>query len=314
MRSIYLALASGLVLAGTSAAQTTASFNRYGLACTHTLGTNMGLKAPALKTQVLANEYCYGFKAPAGATVLGFSVYTKTASSTSKPITMDCGFYRKSSGGSVPNSVRATKGPCTVDTGANWYTCVFATPQVVKKDELFWLSQFNSNTIRASSTTNGAKPAIGTYWRRPPGGTNAWSLTGIITGPVVAVILKDEAPILSSVGVPKLGNATFAIKITNAGGPANLVRMVLGISDKKTLGGLTLPFDLGVLGFKGCKLYASDEFYLGPAVTNAAGEATFPLPVPNTGSLSGLNFYVQSFVVTRSSAVTFTNAGKALIK
>lgn len=314
MRILFTALVSGLVLVGASTAQTTAAFHKYGLACNHTIGTNASLKAPSLKTQTLPNEYCYGFKAPAAATVLGFSVYTRTTAATGGPLTMDCAFYRKDATAAVPSPVSPTKGACTVDTRANWYTCIFATPQSVVKDELFWVSQYETSLILASSTTNGVAPAIGSYWRRPPGGGTAWRLTGIITGPVVAVILKDEAPILSGSGLPTLGNANFAIKMTNAGGPANLCRMVLGISDQKTLGGLTLPFDLGIIGFKGCKLYASDEFYLGPVVTNAQGEATFPLPVPNSGPLKGMNFFVQSFIIDiMNNRVEFTNAGKALI-
>ena len=284
---------------------------QFGLGNTHAVGHNMTGKH-TLKTQILANEYAYGFKAPSALTVVGFRIWTKTVS-TSVPATVNCGLYLEDSAATTkpaPLNTQVVGGKVDVGVTENWCTCIFTKKQVIKKDAHFWVSAWTI-AVLPSSTTTGSAPAIRTFWRR---GILLFNPTGIVTGPRIALILENGAPVLSAIGLPKHGNTKFAIEISNAGGPANLATIILGVSNTKTVGGLALPFDLGIAGFPGATLYVSDDFYVGPLLTKSTGIALLPLPIPSNAKLNGVKFYAQSYILgLKTKKLKFTNAGAGVV-
>ncbi len=85
-------------------------------------------------------------------------------------------------------------------------------------------------------------------------------------------------------GSPSLGNSSFAIGLADAlpGAPSALQ---IGISRTVWSGG-ALPFDLSVIGMTGCSLYTEPVLSFG-ALTDAAGAASVPVPVPGTPATLG---------------------------
>ena len=60
-------------------------------------------------------------------------------------------------------------------------------------------------------------------------------------------------------------------------------------------GTISLPFDLGVIGGPGCRLY-NDPLILVP-LTNSSGSAQFSVVLPNAASTAGATFYTQAWAV-----------------
>lgn len=91
--------------------------------------------------------------------------------------------------------------------------------------------------------------------------------------------------------LPWLGDTieTTVSKVPN-NGP---VAMFLGFSNS-TWGSFSLPLPLAGAGAGGCQLYASIDLV---TVAQTSGDtARWGLPLPNTASLAGLDFYLQAFV------------------
>lgn len=77
-------------------------------------------------------------------------------------------------------------------------------------------------------------------------------------------------------------------------GTGNLAQIVLWLGASTTgYGGLNLPFDLGVIGMPGSRLYTGMDVYLG-AVPNLNGRGTLPLVIPNNATLSGATVHFQT--------------------
>lgn len=81
-----------------------------------------------------------------------------------------------------------------------------------------------------------------------------------------------------------------------------LAFVLLGFCDQTGPGGL-LPFDLGLIGAPRCQLLVSMDVQL-RLVTDAAGNATVPIPIPDNPDLLGLGLFLQTLVVDgRSNAL-----------
>jgi len=104
----------------------------------------------------------------------------------------------------------------------------------------------------------------------------------------------NGATLRSTGGAPQLGNAAYALHIAgNAGGA-----FALGIgTNRLRLGGVGLPFDLGVVlpALNGCNWESSGELFLGGAVGGAG--VTLPVPIPNVRSLNGAVLWNQALVI-----------------
>lgn len=79
--------------------------------------------------------------------------------------------------------------------------------------------------------------------------------------------------------------------------PGSPVLYILGISNK-FFGAIPLPFDLGLIGAPGCKLYVSMDLTL-PGVAlgtgDGGGSTSWSLPIP--GGVQGVTLYHQVFVI-----------------
>lgn len=116
-------------------------------------------------------------------------------------------------------------------------------------------------------------------------------------------------------GMPDTGD-TF--NVTIAGAPANsLVGLFVGFSDRKWVSaGLPLPQKLHAWGARGCVLWASPDLTF-TAMTDNAGNATFPIQIPNSPAYNGRKLYAQAFIPQPGAnplGITFTNALRIVIR
>jgi hypothetical protein len=72
--------------------------------------------------------------------------------------------------------------------------------------------------------------------------------------------------------------------------------VLLGFSDTVGPGGLPLPLDLDLIGGTGCRLLVSMDVQLG-LVTDAGGNATVPMAVPDDVNLEGLSLFLQTLLL-----------------
>ena len=109
--------------------------------------------------------------------------------------------------------------------------------------------------------------------------------------------------------VPLIGSATNAtlgktLKIeTHNLPPLTAALFMMGASDSQW-GAFKLPFDLGLLGMTGCKLFASPDFFFAAATTGTGignGSASISLPLPNNPVYKGAQLYFQALVIDKSA-------------
>ena len=121
-----------------------------------------------------------------------------------------------------------------------------------------------------------------------------------------------KIPAIAADTVPTLG---LPIQIRLSGGLASTPAFcAVGTSDK-TWGSLQLPYDLGAIGGPGCSAYVDMPVLLATA-TNAAGDASLPLQIPNNPGLFGQLVFNQWVVLDPAANnlhATVSNAGKATI-
>lgn len=97
-------------------------------------------------------------------------------------------------------------------------------------------------------------------------------------------------PRLQTWGVPTLGESLYFRTDQGTAGVAFSVT-ILGAS-RASYGGVPLPLDLGGAGMPGCALQASLDFVAHVGLLGSPGR----LPIPSDSSVTGAQFYLQSFV------------------
>jgi hypothetical protein len=122
----------------------------------------------------------------------------------------------------------------------------------------------------------------------------------------------DPPPSLLMRDRPEIGSS-FELRIAsrNVFIPA---LTLLGLSDA-FWNGVTLPFDLTPVGASGCRLLASIDMQLPVVLTDASGEATIALSVPNDPALVDQALYFQTITFdSRANALGLTlTAGQAVV-
>jgi hypothetical protein len=101
----------------------------------------------------------------------------------------------------------------------------------------------------------------------------------------------NPPPTLAMRNNPELG-ASLDVRIAT-GSPFAPAFTILGASDA-SWNGVPLPFDLTPFGATGCRLLASMDLQLPFMLTNALGEASFTLPVPDDVSLIDQTLFFQT--------------------
>jgi hypothetical protein len=123
---------------------------------------------------------------------------------------------------------------------------------------------------------------------------------------------RAVAPQLSSSELPTAGKS-FQLDLSQ-GRKSSGAAMLLGFS-KTSWAGIPLPFDLGLLGAKGCDLLVSWDILV-PTVTDASGDAAVRLPLPAGKDMLGATFHSQFLVLDPPAnplGFVWSNGGSATI-
>ena len=123
----------------------------------------------------------------------------------------------------------------------------------------------------------------------------------------------NDIPVLTHTGRPVLGQSfTADLRSARAKAAAGLA---YGFSTK-AWGSIPLPFDLAPLGASGCQLLLSFDGIGAAVVTDAAGDASVKVAIPNAASLNGVQWHYQYFVLDPGAnglGLAFTNGATVKI-
>ncbi len=112
-------------------------------------------------------------------------------------------------------------------------------------------------------------------------------------------------------GLPRQGQS-FTLEL-RAAEPNGLAIFWLGVSDTQWPGLGPLPFDAGILGAPGCRLYASNEAsYLVPV--DGVGEARLAIPVPLNPAVYGFEVYAQTASTSGGNVLGFAASDALVIR
>jgi hypothetical protein len=260
-----------------------------------------------LTTWTRTNEYCYGYKATKDLTVVSFSLYTQRITGSG---TMTCALYGPTNSATPPTASAAT-GTMTVGANVGWYTAKLSNPITVKAGQNLWVSQYDTQNIRAANLTTGTPQMLPTFWRRPAGGTGAWGTSSIVQFPSFRINCAGGAggavPRLSNNGTPIVGQR-FTLQIDQAA--KNTRAYIL-------FGAKTAKIDITILGAPGCFVLATAT----PIVTlpmniGNDGSGSLSLNIPNLKTLLQKSFYNQGIVIDAKAnrlGVALTGGGKGTV-
>lgn len=208
-----------------------------------------------------------------------------------------------------------------------WQGATFATPIVILPNTDFWVVWAPINGAQASIQVNiypGGPTYRGSFdagqnWNGPysstlwkfrifcGGSPGHFELFG--TGCTGSNRLRPE---LGFFGVPTVGqNTVFMLERALASSTAFLA---IGASST-SFGGLTLPFDMAVLGAAGCAILCSHDLTVSTPI-DVTGQANLPLGIPNSSGLVGVPFYAQWLVLdplANPLQLVVSNGGRAKI-
>jgi len=253
------------------------------------------------------NEYCYTVAQNDTITVTGFEIWT---GSTGGTVQVPAAIYLDANG--VPDATAAATTTISVDATEGFYTATFHPP--VQVTGTFYLGlDTSAQNAYISNLTQGASG--GGYYRDLVNGPNSWTGSGLVQRPAWRVFCTQQTvgkvPVLGFDGLPQLGSS-YHPKVRDAL-DTTFALLASGL-DNTSYQGVPLPFELP--NAPGCELLVSADA-LDLAITDANGEADFPIVVPNQANLVGLVLYHQWLIwdpsVNALNIVT-SNAGTATLQ
>lgn len=163
---------------------------------------------------------------------------------------------------------------------------------------------FRGNSVYFGGTGPGG--AAGETW------TYAGATTAIFASYGQGCPTSSGAALIQGKTLPKIGS-NFSFDVTNVPAASGVAILLQGFSSL-TWGPIPLPLDITGAGFAGCQLEVAVDFVSGaPIVSNTA---TAVLPLPNTTSLVGLQYYVQALLLDAQApngVAGMSNAGRAVL-
>ncbi len=315
MRFPLLSLLSLSMLPALALSQ--ASYKELGSGCGNTgrVIRFENVKGGTLSPQSLTNEYCYpvNVKSTQVTVVTGVRFFTSSRVGVK---TVNVRLYKKSALTSPTPDLKALDTTLiTIGPKAKFWQASFNKIHIMKGQ--FWVGLDcvepggSTAAINASNLTAGTN-VTPVFWRRPPGGTSAWSTTGIIKIPSYHILTAGTAmPKLSAAKAPTLGTV-FQVDLSQAI-PNRPAVAIFGFSNK-TLGPIKLPLDM-TSPAPGCWLFQSMELlFLGSMGTGGTAKAI--LPIPKDKTLTGVTFYNQWLILNpglNKLGLLFSNGGKGVI-
>ena len=297
----------GLVVSGGTGTQVQfATFSKFGAGCAGSptvpvpcpeLNPNGG----ALTLDLRDNEYCYEVQNTGVLQVQSFDIWV---ASTGGNQTVPAHIYGSTGNGPTTNPIASTT--ITIGTAQQFYTATFATP--VNVNGTFYVGVDGSAQTVYVTTLNSGANGTG-YYRDLVNGPAAWTLSGLVTTPSYRVNCiaapTPLTPAMGNNGLPVPG-LSYDLTVSDALGNA-FALLVSGQSEQ------AVPVPLP--GAPGCNLLIASEV-IDLAVTNAAGNASSTIGVPNNSGLIGLELYHQWAILdapANALGIVVSDAGRATI-
>lgn len=253
------------------------------------------------------NEYCYQVANQGTLTVSGFDVWT---ASTGGSVTIPAHIYPDDNGSPDATAIAST----TVTVGATegFYTATFNPPVVVT--DTFYLGLDTSGQTAYISTLNTGSSGVG-FYRDLVNGPQNWTQSGLVQNPSWIVSCQGGStsglvPRMGINGLPQLGT-TYEPTLDDTLA-TTFALLVSGLSDQVYLGA---PLPLALPGAPGCELLVAATV-TELAITDAAGHASLPMAVPNSGALVGLDVFHQWAVwdpTVNALDIVVSDGGKATL-
>jgi len=215
------------------------------------------------------------------------------------PVTVPARVYTGSQPGNLPIATTTM----TIGGTAGFYTATFDPPLNISGIFHIGVDSTAQDVYLPVLTTGSV--FVG-YSR--PNAQSPWTVQ--VTNPSYRVNCAPEfqVPALDHTGLPTLGSS-FDIELTEA--PATTFAiMVQGLSDQVWSGG-SLPLTLPTT--QGCDLLVANDV-TDAVITDGAGAASYPIAVPNTPALGGLEIFYQWVVLDGPAnpiGLVTSNGGRA---
>ncbi len=301
----------GMAFTQAAAAPIPGTYATFGLGCKGTgkggggpVCASLNQTSPTLNSRVgLASNRIFAMrvKAPTNMSVTGFQIYCQYTSAVTLPT------YIYASSGTKPATTPARTSSMKVSTTPGWATTVFTSPYNVSAGTTFYIA-YRSPSVGyrfRPIVTTGVK---GTHFWNGPSWSGPWTTQFWKWRVNCSSSTGGAIPVLSATGVPEIGKPWTA-KLSFAR-PSTVALLFTGFSNTKW-GAIPLPFDMSVLGAKGCKLLTSGDIIL-PKPVLSSGAASGTLPFPNLKVLVGVRFWQQWLVVDKPAnnfGMVVTNGG-----
>jgi hypothetical protein len=217
-------------------------------------------------------------------TVLGFDCYAQSTGGTQ---TVAAYIYPEVGGS--PSATALASTTMTIGAAANFYTATFASPVNVTGN--FYIGyQTAAQNVFLCNLNSGAGGVA--FYRDLVNGPVNWTQSALVDTPSWRVSCQSSSPgfatpVMGTSGLPSLG-ATFNLTLSDALGTT--FALIASGTSNATSGGSPLPAALP--GAPGCSLLVSPDV-IELQMTDAGGNASHPVAVPNNAALTGLSFYYQ---------------------
>ena len=296
----------GLVVTGGSGSSVTfASFATFGAGCS----SSVAIPAPpcqqwnpgggALTNQTTTDEVIYRVGVLGSHQVVSFDLFT--ASTTGSPVTVPARVYA----GTPPSSAPIAVTSVTVGPSPGYYRATLVNPVSVNSTLYIGLDLSGLNVYRPELQAG----SFNVSYARSSSAA-AWSLQIRRPCYVLNCAPDYEVPKIANSGRPVLGSS-FDVELTDAP-PVSVALLVQGLSDQAYQG---FPLPAGLPGAPGCELLVSAEA-TDTAPTDASGNATRSVAVPNSAALEGLDVFYQWVVLDQPAnalGAVSSNAGRATL-
>jgi hypothetical protein len=261
----------GVILAG---------FDTFGTGCEGSVAQppvtcpDLNANGGTLSNSTNAFEYTYAVQNSGPMDVISFDIFTGTNGGA---ITRPAHIYGDAGG--QPASTPLASTTMTVQSASGFYTATFASPVSVTGN--FYIGYENSPGGYVSNLLSGTN---GTgYYRTAV--TGSWNQSNLVQRPSWRVSCSTAptyyTPAMSVSGSPQLGT-TYNPSVSDA----------LGNTFAILVSGLSSPGVVPLPGAPTCNLMTSTEA-LDMVSTNALGDGSSPMVVPNSIALEGINIYHQ---------------------
>ncbi|MCK5943551.1 MAG: hypothetical protein KAI24_16330 [Planctomycetes bacterium] len=253
------------------------------------------------------NEYCYTVAQNDTLTVTGFEIWT---SSTGGTVTVPAALYLDNNGS--PSANAAATATVTVGSTPGFYTATLNQP--VQVSGTFYLGlDTSAQNAYISNLTSGSSG--GGYYRDLVNGPSNWTGSGLVQRPAWRVLCQQQTagkvPAIGFDGLPQLGTV-YEPTVRDALG-ATFALLASGL-DNQAYQGVPLPLELP--NAPGCDLLVSADA-LDLTLTDAAGDASSPITVPNVPTLVGLVVYHQWLIwdpTVNGLGIVTSDAGTATVQ